>query len=918
MDSLTKATNIDHEETVGSRIKRVFFSSTFVKPGEQVNIVVETQQVADNSEVKIKVYAEDDNNFILDENITGQISSNRCTIQYSPAEGSADEAVLKEKLGVNMFREFRCKAEIETLNLENERSDNILGFGQIGAIIEGLDDCFAPRKETQVFRYKFIDPDKEIKGAKIYVYASNYDSKNYPDAGALVFKRAILPSMRLHKRSRKMRWMGQSFAEAGPLQKSDTVVVYINPQYSPYTVEIKYSLTDTDPDQDNSAVTNRKRSKDDGTEVDWQFEVKYHSVHMEMGAFVPAADIPTPGSDRNKWIQYRLNTLGYPCGPVDGDIGNMSKRAVKNFQRANWEMPWPADATKPKTALVADSKAGPKTRKAMLSDKAEKREWFDPAKDLFDSTKSVKLYHWANLYYQYETTVENGKNEWNVKKTDEFYGDKHKIEAKNFNRPRIPIIGKIQVKTKAGKGVFVPECVGDVRVNFTIEDPTEELDITSTTGGAATRKFVQGAANEEAHEGDNCAEKYSGTRTKDANKHYKKYIHIGEKLLPYTAEDDSSKKVVFVNALTEGPGRGTVGIFFIPSHIAGDNYQIVAKLDFENHPNQANIDTGGNPIETKSAKITNWRKMKMAAYLTWGTRNNAVTIAQIEQALASYRNAFIEFTAPTAIHPVTRYLSAKEYKQTVIKTLKIKKTSEKNKIRLLATSIYYKNLRVQNPTETPAAYKLFVRTAVKPFIGKIEEPIGRVIVNNVKKFIREGAVIIDSHTHEPVNVKVSATVNETYRCSNHAIGLCNGLVYLNIMLNENNNMDFLYLLAHEIGHTQILWHWENTGSGTMVDAADYEKPDNFRSNKKQHDHDDDYCIMSYPIDFYNFPSPPALLVLDGDNINNKTDYINFIKKLRIVPHRRLKQISTNCRPHFCGKCLLKLRGWNVEPLPTDY
>jgi len=918
MDSLIRATNIDHEETVGSQIKRVFFSPTFAKPGEQVNIVVETQKISDNTEVKIKVYAEDDENVILDEDITGTLSSNRVSIQYSPAEGSTDEAELKQKLGVNMFRVFRCKAEIESLNLTYDRSDNALDFGQIGAIIEALDDCFAPRSEQQIFRYKFIDPRKEIKGAKIYVYASNYDDKNYPDEGAIVFKRAFLPSMRLHNRSRKMRWRGESMAEGGPLQKSDTNVAYINPLFSPYTVEIKYSTDNEDPDQDDNAVTNRKRLKDDGTEVDWQFKVQYDSVRMEQGDFVPPSEIPTPGSNRNKWIQYRLNTLGYPCGPVDGDIGNMSKRAIKNFQRAHWEVPWPANKNAPKTPLVADSIAGQKTRSVLLSDKVEKRDLFADAKDLFDSTKEVKFYHWANLYYQYQTKVENGKNEWNTKKYDEFYGDKHKIEAENFNRPWIPIIGKIQVRNKKGKGVFVPECVGDVRVNFKIEDPGEELDITTATAGAATRKFVQGAANEEAAEGDNCAEKYAGSRTTDLNQHYKKYIHVGEKLLPYKSEDDSSKKAVFVKAPTEGERRGTVGIFFIPSYVAGDNYRIAATLDFENHPNKDNIETEGRPIETKSAKITNWRKMKMAAYLTWGTRNNAVTIAQIEQALASYKNAFIEFQAPNAIHPVTKYLTEKEYKGTVIKTLKIKKKSEKNKVRLVATSLYYKDLRAQNAAESAAAYKQFVRNAVKPFINKIEEPIGQVIVNNVKKYIREGAVIIDSHTHEPVNVKVSATVNETYRCSHHAIGLCNGLVYLNIMLNEDSDMDFAYLLAHEIGHTQILWHWENTSSGTMVDAADYEKPDNFRSNTKQHDHDDDYCIMSYPIDFYNFPDPPLNLKLNGDNINDKRDYINFIKKLRLIPHRRFKQLAVNCRPHFCGKCLLKLRGWDVEPLPTDY
>jgi hypothetical protein len=82
--------------------------------------------------------------------------------------------------------------------------------------------------------------------------------------------------------------------------------------------------------------------------------------------------------------------------------------------------------------------------------------------------------------------------------------------------------------------------------------------------------------------------------------------------------------------------------------------------------------------------------------------------------------------------------------------------------------------------------------------------------------------------------------------------------------------------------------------------------------------------MSYPIDFNQFPSPPANthLARGGTNhhIQNKADYLKFIKIAvqNQPPHFRNHQLAANYRPDFCGKCLLKLRGWDVTKLPEKY
>jgi hypothetical protein len=85
-----------------------------------------------------------------------------------------------------------------------------------------------------------------------------------------------------------------------------------------------------------------------------------------------------------------------------------------------------------------------------------------------------------------------------------------------------------------------------------------------------------------------------------------------------------------------------------------------------------------------------------------------------------------------------------------------------------------------------------------------------------------------------------------------------------------------YIASHEIGHCLWLRHWENAGNevGTPLD----------------HDQNDHSCMMSYPVDLDGPPRGPHLA----------------------------HQLMAAYAPHFCGKCNLKLRGWDVRNnLPAD-
>jgi hypothetical protein len=82
----------------------------------------------------------------------------------------------------------------------------------------------------------------------------------------------------------------------------------------------------------------------------------------------------------------------------------------------------------------------------------------------------------------------------------------------------------------------------------------------------------------------------------------------------------------------------------------------------------------------------------------------------------------------------------------------------------------------------------------------------------------------------------------------------------------------VHLFAHELGHALFLKHYKNTLGYVELD----------------HDESDDNCVMSY---IYDPDSPP----MTGSQVADR-------------PHYRPGQYD----PEFCGKCNLKLRGWNIR------
>ena len=83
-----------------------------------------------------------------------------------------------------------------------------------------------------------------------------------------------------------------------------------------------------------------------------------------------------------------------------------------------------------------------------------------------------------------------------------------------------------------------------------------------------------------------------------------------------------------------------------------------------------------------------------------------------------------------------------------------------------------------------------------------------------------------------------------------------------IFVDQKDPDKVYYVVAHEMGHNLWLKHWEHAGGSVAAD----------------HDSADQNCIMSYS----SSSCPDA--------------------------HHRPGTYT----PHFCGKCNLKLRGWNID------
>jgi hypothetical protein len=167
----------------------------------------------------------------------------------------------------------------------------------------------------------------------------------------------------------------------------------------------------------------------------------------------------------------------------------------------------------------------------------------------------------------------------------------------------------------------------------------------------------------------------------------------------------------------------------------------------------------------------------------------------------------------------------------------------------------------------------------------------------------DGMIVLNARVNQPY--KIAGT---SFSVAGSSVGMPLGIVFIS----QESAMESWALLAHEIGHILRMDHWQNA-MGLLFD----------------HDRSDRNCVMSYPlIEIKGATAMDALSPLEEAELQKlKAEYsehwghVPEVLKMSdkdAARQARLKvgnieahTLSKAYRPHFCGKCNLKLRGWNI-------
>lgn len=168
--------------------------------------------------------------------------------------------------------------------------------------------------------------------------------------------------------------------------------------------------------------------------------------------------------------------------------------------------------------------------------------------------------------------------------------------------------------------------------------------------------------------------------------------------------------------------------------------------------------------------------------------------------------------------------------------------------------------------------KLAVMGAVADFIAEVTDGLGPKLDGIVRNKLKDadlrtdGLVVVDFAAHKPVKISDDET---QYYIAPASLGKSAGVTFVA----RGMPIQLYQLVAHEMGHCMFMRHWEKGRPGI--------KPGH--SVPLDHDQGDHACIMSYPV--IDFPE------------DCPTTYLYH-------PDRYA--------PQFCGKCNLKLRGWDIR------
>ena len=497
--------------------------------------------------------------------------------------------------------------------------------------------------ESCTIQYRVIDPGGSATRGTLEILRKE---------GGTLLHRVDLTSSQYNHGSHTIEWNGR--CNRGP-----TTYPFVHLLHSPYTVRVTVN-----------GLSEKK--------VSGQTAVLLDGLVIQRGGYTLDGVAPAEGSDKH--YQYTLAQLGFHPGAVDGDIGSMSQRAIRNFQRSTGYLQVNGrldDYTK--AALDHTAPAGTGTDHYQFILNYLGFRCGHPVGSINDATRlAVRRYKTVRGISPIDETLDAATKtrldaetlgaipKRAILEGDEAHTDvadnpypaagaqkkvwvdcdscwspdgmpsgKWQRERDNLIRPNFPLIARPLVRRKAGGKAHAPQATGAVRIEFTVATtaPPADLGVQHTTA----RAFVQRVMNLDgstSSTGHHLHRNRGGIRSSSDPGCFR----AGRSLEPYNVSRSGNKHRCNCE-LYWHDRQGTAGVFFRPSTIGGDRFSVVARVS------SSGFDTPpASEVSQQTGTFIIWRRYRLSKRWFMGYVSLPHAVQRARMGMQPYYDpCFLEF-----------------------------------------------------------------------------------------------------------------------------------------------------------------------------------------------------------------------------------------------------------------------------------
>ena len=403
-----------------------------------------------------------------------------------------------------------------------------------------------------------------------------------------------------------------------------------------------------------------------------KIDVQYHSIRLRR---VPWPEVyPLPDKDnypggvdeatRIKWLQHRLNELGYFAGPVNGRrSGELTKAVMRychHYGRGLGERLF--DYFPAQDDLVAD-RAGavaalsecpcddpPTGRFQILVNALQRRDnqvsVLDNPGVFENEATDAKLYVDNNVFYtQQEDAAGPPHSDLATIHLDTTSGAFVKADRESLwlTEPHVPLEVKVTIADHAGNEQDVPEAVGPARIRWDWESsgaspplPGPAPGKPNTISAYVARAFAALNAGIDNRYKYNatvaCGGLVDGDAVRTRASSFVEYP--ASSLDPGACHSD----VTLDPAPPGNAPQGATRVYFRASTLGGDSYRVHAEL----LPARVREAIAGGILTRKSGWLRVWRRTRLAAYVQWPARTTPISSHAWQAVLDKFKLAFVE------------------------------------------------------------------------------------------------------------------------------------------------------------------------------------------------------------------------------------------------------------------------------------